>query len=143
MFRLRRRLALGWRHAFLLAQCLAVVIAIRVGLSLFGYRAVLDRIAKTAPARPSDAHAHLHIWCVKHCSRIVPGATCLTQALAVHYLRARAGHPTRIRIGVRKRDDGRIAAHAWLVDGDVVLIGGEGEQLASFTPLVDLQAGVR
>ena len=143
MFRLRRRTALAWRHGRLLVQCLAVVIAIRIGLALFGYRVVLDHIAKAAPARPSDAHAHLHIWCVKHCARIVPGATCLTQALALHYLRARAGHPTRIRIGVRRRDDGRIAAHAWLVDGDIVLIGGQDEQLARFTPLVDLQAGLR
>lgn len=143
MFRLRRRAALGWRHGRLLARCLAVVIATRIGLALFGYRTVLDQIAKAAPAREPDVHAHLHIWCVKHCSRIVPGATCLTQALALHYLRARAGHPTRIRIGVRRRDDGRIAAHAWLVDGDVVLIGGQDEQLAGFTPLVDLQAGLR
>jgi hypothetical protein len=143
MFRLRRRAALAWRHGPLLVQCLAVVIAVRIGLALFGYRAVLGHIAKTPPARSPDAHLHLHIWCVLHCSRIVPGATCLTQALAAHYLCARAGHPTRIRIGVRKRDDGGIAAHAWLVDGETVLIGGHSENLTRFTPLVDLQAGVR
>ncbi|MHA3791513.1 lasso peptide biosynthesis B2 protein [Sphingomonas sp. YL-JM2C] len=143
MFRWRRRAALAWRHGRLLVQCLAVVAAVRIGLALFGYRVVLDHIAKAAPARPSGAHAHLHIWCVKHGARIVPGATCLTQALALHYLRARAGHPTHIRIGVRQRDDGRIAAHAWLVDGDAVLIGGQDEQLARFTPLVDLWAGPR
>nr|WP_053000306.1 lasso peptide biosynthesis B2 protein [Sphingomonas sp. Y57] len=119
------------------------MIAVRVGLALFGYRVVLDQVAKAASARHSDTHPHLHIWGVKHCSRIVPGATCLTQALALHHLRARAGHATRIRIGVRHRDDGRIAAHAWLVDGDTVLIGGQDEELTRFTPLVDLQAGMR
>lgn len=143
MFRLRRRAALAWRHGALLAQCLAVVIAVRAGLTLFGYRAVLDHIAKSAPKRAPGVHLHVHIWCVLHCARIVPGATCLTQALAAHYLCARAGHPTRIRIGVRKRADGGIAAHAWLIAGETVLIGGQGENLARFTPLVDLQAGVR
>jgi hypothetical protein len=142
MFRLRRRAALAWRHGPLLVRCLAVVIAIRIGLSLFGYRVVLDRIATIASRRPSSAHVHLHIWLVLHCSRIVPGATCLTQALAAHYLCLRAGHPTRIRIGVRKREDGRIAAHAWLIDDDGVLIGGRDENLDRFTPIVDL-AGAR
>ncbi|KQX18096.1 MULTISPECIES: lasso peptide biosynthesis B2 protein [unclassified Sphingomonas] len=140
---MRRRAALAWRHGRLLVQCLAVVVAVRAGLSLFGSRAILDHIAKRASPRVPDGHLHLHIWCVLHCARIVPGATCLTQALAAHYLCARAGYPTRIRIGVRKRTDGGIAAHAWLIHGETVLIGGQDENLTRFTPLVDLQAGVR
>lgn len=143
MFRLRRRMALAWRHGLLLVRCLAIVVAVRIGLSLFGYRAVLDHIARYAPRRPSSAHVHLHIWSVLHSARIVPGATCLTQALAAHYLCARSGHPTRIRIGVRRQADGRIGAHAWLIDAGGVLIGGHDRDLSDFTRLVDLQASPR
>ena len=46
-------------------------------------------------------------------SRVVPGATCLTQALALNQLLSNNGHASTVLIGVRKDDD-RFAAHAWV-----------------------------
>lgn len=58
-------------------------------------------------------------------SPYVPSATCLTQALTLRALLARAGIPSALAIGVARGDASGIAAHAWLeVDGEVVI--GEG-----------------
>jgi len=142
MFRLRRRVALAWRHAGLLLHALLTIAVIRAGLSSIGYQPLLRRIERARPSRTPAVNVHLAMWAVRHAARLVPGATCLTKALAAKYFCVRAGHPAVVRIGIQRRD-GRVAAHAWLVDGHDVLIGGQEEDLAGFTPLVDLRSSVR
>lgn len=66
-------------------------------------------------------------------SRYVPGASCLTQALAAQVLLRRAGLDTTLRIGVRKDSTEGFKAHAWLeCDGEIVV---GGEVMSQFTPL--------
>jgi hypothetical protein len=79
------------------------------------------------------------VWAVRAVSRSVPGATCLTQALAAQVLLTRAGHPSRVEIGVAKSEKNQFQAHAWLVLGDQVLIGGAGVE--RYTPLVAWEEG--
>ena len=134
MFRLRRKIALAWRHGPLLAYCTLLVAIVRIALTVSGHQAVLRRVATSRASPRKPANIHLAIWAIHHAARLVPRATCLTKALAGHYMCTRAGHPTRVRIGVRRAPDGSMAAHAWLVDDDVVLIGGQEEDLSSFTP---------
>jgi Transglutaminase-like superfamily len=62
-------------------------------------------------------------WAVKVALRLMPSATCLCQALALQRLLARHGHPSELRIGVKKSNSG-FSAHAWLVHDGRVLIGG-------------------
>ena len=58
---------------------------------------------------------------VRSCSRYVPYASCLTQALAAKRLMDNAGHAASIKFGVRQAG-GSFEAHAWLeVDGKIVL----------------------
>lgn len=141
MFRLRRRLALAWRHAGLLLHAVLAIAVIRLGLRLIRYQPLLRRIERARLAR-RPGNVHLAMWAIRHAARLVPGATCLTKALAGKYFCVRAGHPAVVRIGVQRRD-GRVAAHAWLVDDHDVLIGGQEEDLAGFTPLVDLRVAAR
>jgi hypothetical protein len=61
-------------------------------------------------------------WAVKVAMRLTR-ATCLCQALALQRLLARHGHPSELRIGVKKSNNG-FSAHAWLVYDGRVLIGG-------------------
>jgi hypothetical protein len=63
-------------------------------------------------------------WAVRAVSRYVPGATCLTRALAAQALLTNAGHQPRIEIGVRKDGQDRFLAHAWVVCGEQIVIGG-------------------
>ena len=54
------------------------------------------------------------VWAVIAASRRVPGATCLTQSLALHCLLTRAGHHSQLRIGVMKNHEDHFRAHAWV-----------------------------
>ena len=68
-------------------------------------------------------------------SRLVPGATCLTQALALKWMLARRRIACRLRIGVRHDPGGAFAAHAWLeMPSREVILGGT-ESPAHYQPL--------
>lgn len=64
-------------------------------------------------------------WAVTTAARYVPGATCLTQALAAQRLHTRSGCATELRLGATKGPDDVFRAHAWLERGDRVVVGGE------------------
>ena len=114
MWRLSRFLALRGADKFFLAQCLAVVAAFRVGLCFFPYQTLRKWIPEESIKTPTRAGALSRTaWGVNHAARFVPGASCLTQALAAQLLLARSGHRSQIQVGVAKGDDGRFVAHAW------------------------------
>ena len=70
---------------------------------------------------------------VRRCAgRLMPRYTCLPQALAGYVLCRRRGYPVRLRLGVLRRTEGELLAHAWLeYRGDVVL--GDLPRLGEFT----------
>ncbi len=71
---------------------------------------------------------------VERASRYTPwNSTCLTQTIAGKAMLRRRGMPSRLYLGTRKDDAGRLIAHSWLLAGNEVLIGGAGYE--SFTPL--------
>jgi hypothetical protein len=73
---------------------------------------------------------------VARLARRVPWrATCLVQAVAGYLLLKRRGIAATIRFGVNKSDAG-LAAHAWLIVGDQIVLGGEAAP--DFRPLADL-----
>ncbi|MBV6495249.1 MAG: lasso peptide biosynthesis B2 protein [Acidobacteria bacterium ACB1] len=58
---------------------------------------------------------------VRRCSRYIPAASCLTQALAAKMILKHYGQPSKIRIGVAPTDS-TIEAHAWVeIDNKIVL----------------------
>jgi hypothetical protein len=117
----------------LLFRAAAAVAAFRVALWVLPYR----RVAALLPAHPSAARDGSAIpparvaWAVRACARRVPGASCLTRALAARWLLAHAGIPSTLHFGWARDDDGRFHAHAWLEQGGTVLLGGE-ERIGSF-----------
>lgn len=133
------RLRAWARTTALLPIALPVVAIVRIALMCVGYPSLTAWLPHSAGHRPSpwvDAIARA----VHRTARLVPGATCLTQAVAVRLLLASIGHQSWIRIGVRRDDDGCFKAHAWLLDGrNRIVIGGSRAELAGFRPLADLQ----
>jgi hypothetical protein len=65
----------------------------------------------------------------------VPGASCLTQAMALQYLLARAGHASELFVGVRQDEAGAFQAHAWLACNARTVLGAAGTRLEDFTML--------
>lgn len=137
-------------QAFVL-KSLVVVAAMRLALSTIGYRRLKPLLPSPSPAQTPPAPAPADIpampardiarvsWAVTLASRFVPKATCLTQALAGQYLLAREGYPSTIRVGAGKSETGAFLAHAWLLCGPTVVLGGSGGDLDRFSPLVDIE----
>lgn len=125
-----------WRHrgdAWLLARAWALLAAVRIALTLMPYSrvstavAVLSRAPRVHPPDPAIPPARI-AWAVTRASRLVPAATCLSQAMTARILLERRGYPTTLRLGARPLPGGGIEAHAWLQTGETVLIGGEGRE---------------
>src|SRR5690606_4617643 len=113
------------RHRLLLLEALPLVCAARLALWVVPFRLVQrtarrmsrQRLRRASPS--ADVPAAAVTWAVRATGALVPGASCLTQALAGQVLLARHGHPSTLHIGVRRREDGALDAHAWL-DGEGV-----------------------
>jgi hypothetical protein len=144
---LRRLRALGWRERRLLAEAVLVVTVVRVGLSLCPFRLVHGAIASVlrllhsrttfSTSRSTSRFAPERVmWAVTAVAARVPGASCLTQALAATLLLVRYGHAGTLRVGVAKNDDGTLRAHAWLESEGRTILGEPAE--GAFTPLPPL-----
>ncbi|TPN89769.1 lasso peptide biosynthesis B2 protein [Mesorhizobium sp. CU2] len=127
--------SLSMPEAFFLMRCLAVVAVVRLGLTLSSYNYVRGRVMRleaTGDAGIGDLRRVA--WGVAAAARLVPGASCLTQALAGQYLLARQGKASKITIGIERDSGPRLKAHAWLMSGDHIVLGGS---INGFTHLVD------
>jgi hypothetical protein len=106
----RRRLA---------SQTLVLMTSVRIGLSLLGLarlQRLLRRHASSGGGPGPAATVEDIDWAVAASARRVPRATCLVQALTMEALLVRSGRPAELRIGVA-RENGGIAAHAWVETG--------------------------
>lgn len=136
MHRIRRWLALPSSQRALAWRALGVVVVVRLLLTLpFGLwtravallRGVTHRLPQGARSRGDVA------WAVSRVSALVPGATCLTQALATALLLPRGDPAAVLRFGVHRSATGAVEGHAWLESAEGVLIGGE--DLERYAPL--------
>lgn len=105
-------------------RCLAAVIVVRAALHVTSYRRINRWLPRAAGRPESRFYARQVALCVRGVARFVPGASCLTQALAAQFILARAGHRARIRIGVERTEIGQFAAHAWLMCEGRAVLGG-------------------
>ncbi|MBX7060234.1 MAG: lasso peptide biosynthesis B2 protein [Pyrinomonadaceae bacterium] len=64
---------------------------------------------------------------IRRCSRYVPFASCLTQALAAKRILRSYGQTSKVKIGVATKDS-TIEAHAWLEVADKIVLGRVAEQ---------------
>ena len=117
------------------------LVSVRLGLTLASYRR-LERWLAVPRDRPEAPRAVWNrcAWAVTRASARVPGASCLTQALAGSFLLSRCGYRSDIVVGVAPAPGGSFRAHAWLRVGEAVVLGGTTENLAHFTPLIELGA---
>ena len=76
-------------------------------------------------------------WAMAQASRVVPGATCLPQALAAESVLNRGGVAADMHIGIMKTPAGRFLAHAW-VESDGRIVVGDLPELAAYTRLPNL-----
>jgi hypothetical protein len=139
MQNLRKLMRLAPRDKLLLLGAFEIVLLARLGLTLFSYKL----LQRCLPKRPLSGTAPPELlrrvsWGVGAAAKYVPGASCLTQALAAQYLLAWSGYASQIRIGVAIDPNGQFKAHAWLMNGNSIVIGGSPARLRRFEHLADL-----
>lgn len=126
-----------------LVYAAAWLLAIDVGLRVFGLsrvQRVLALLEPGSPSREDDVRAAvLEIDAVvrKVARHHVYPMRCLTRSLLVRHLLAGAGIPVDLRIGVRK-DHGTFQAHAWIEYRDEPI--GEADAVMTFAPLTPHEA---
>lgn len=127
-----------------LEAVLALVLA-RILVFSFPWRWTVALMGRFAPPAGSDASPDPRdAWRARAVARRLRGvadrlpwhSTCLVRAVAGALLLARRRIPgSGIRFGVRK-ENGRLSAHAWLLLGPEILLGGE--EAGAHVPLADL-----
>jgi hypothetical protein len=138
---LRRLVALSSTERRLVLRAVLTVAAVRLGLWMLSPATLLRHVERLA-----DRHVKTPLlagvpvarlaWAVRAAGRRIPGTTCLPLALAARVLLARYGHTARLRIGVRRSEDGAFEAHAWAeVDGWPVV---GGRDVGRYNRLPDL-----
>jgi Transglutaminase-like superfamily len=118
--------ALVLRAAFLVSF-------VRACLWVLPYRTVRRLLAQPVEARQSDYPSSRIAWAISSVSRYVPGATCLTQALAAESLLRFYGYEPSLHIGVAKNSSRALEAHAWIDVQGTTIVGNVGVE--RFTPL--------
>lgn len=94
------------------------------------------RPARTSP-HPAADEILLAGWVDRLLSRL-PGPwrkSCLKRALVLYYLLRRGGRPAELRIGVRRDQEGKLAAHAWLVRQGVPVLEEGADHVDSYQVL--------
>lgn len=77
------------------------------------------------------------VWAVQRAAQWVPAASCLTQALATLRLLESAVYDACLTIGTAKSAAGQLAAHAWVIHDDRVVLGATGDQ--AYAPILAWQ----
>lgn len=121
-------LRLARTEKVLLCKSLALVSVIRLSLWLLPARylpGLLDHLFKYQKDKTvPDWHKIMEIAnSVRRVSRIVPGATCLTQAIAASFLIRSSGEWSELKIGVAKGENSTLVAHAWLEKNGRIILG--------------------
>lgn len=130
---LARFLRLAPERRRLLLRALGWVALVRLALAFVAFQSLCrwlsrDRGARNRPITLEDAR-----WAIVAASRRVPGVTCLARSLALQGLLRRSALATELCIGVARRPDGSLTAHAWVThEGRPVLAD---EDLSAYTPL--------
>ena len=122
---------------------LALALA-RIAIVILPFRRIgwlLSRpLWRPEPPQPRRAETIGRIrWAIRACARRVPWrAMCFEQGLAAQFLLRRRGIPVVLHFGAALDDRDGLAAHVWVRDGEVDVIGGEVSArfalLTSFPP---------
>ncbi len=134
---------------WLLAQALGGTLVCRLGLLALPLPLVRKAVQKLLraghplPPRKRAPAEQVIRAAVSAGSHSPVGTTCLATALVAQTLLRRHGDDARLRLGVRRDPDGKIAAHAWLEREGLVVVGGPRSEVATYVPLPEMEHLIR
>lgn len=111
----------------LLLESLSLMLLIRISLWIFPFgwlRRCLERFESSRGDHKEVDWQVINevIRAIRTSSRLVPKATCLTQALATRTLLRLRAQDSQLRIGVDKDAEDLLTGHAWVeIDGRIIV----------------------
>ena len=123
----RRFRALEAGDRWLVVEAAVLIGIVQAGLLTLPFAMVQRLLAGVTRWRSRGRQPSARIgWAVNAAGRIVPGRTCLNDALAADVMLRRRGHPSTLHLGVRKRTGAAVPveAHAW-VESNGSIVAGE------------------
>ncbi len=139
MTRLHKFLRLPFSEKILFIKACILLAIVRLGLSLLPFitlKNILRIIGPPIAGLDEQLSEERMAWAIAAASRLIPKATCLTQALAFQVFLKQSGREAHLHIGVDEVD-GRLDAHAWVESRGKVLFGGSN--LSRYTHLLAIE----
>ncbi|MDB6129472.1 MAG: hypothetical protein JWM04_579 [Verrucomicrobiales bacterium] len=114
----------------MLLEALVYLLWVKVMLTVTPFRRVAEKLKKSR-LEPKSVFAVAEIrvaenvtWAIETVARHVRlGLVCLPQGIAAKWMLERRGLPTKLYIGVKNGVENKVAAHAWLTAGEMILTG--------------------
>jgi hypothetical protein len=131
---LHKFLALQWKQRLLLLEAWLYLGAVRAALLIISFKHISRYLGQQLPAEsaalpnaPTTAAGRQVGWAVAIMARHTPWeSACLAQSIAGKFMLKRRGVSSRLSLGMKKDAAGQLTAHAWLQEGNEVLLGGVG-----------------
>ena len=127
---------LSWSERILLLEASLWLGIARLAIRVFPFPLIARQLGShMAESSEADAPAHFkhlqHIsWAVVAMSRRLPWeCKCLVQAIAGKKMLQRRGIASTLYLGVAKKGETDLIAHAWLRCGSMTLTGARGKEL--------------
>jgi len=138
MSKIKTFLKLNSTEKFILIKAFFLLLTVRLMLWILPFsfiQKITPRLTDVSgDMKTSEVSIEKLTWAIKVMSIYIPGATCLTRALAAQILLARYNYSSNIKIGVFKNGE-EFEAHAWLeTEGGIIL----GESETQYTPIMDM-----
>jgi hypothetical protein len=139
--RIKKFQQLSWADRFLLCDVFIRLGIIRAILLLVPFKYIAPKLGLQMKVDPDDSNqedppkwVRRIAWAVETAARQTPWeSACLAQAITGKFLLKQRGLVTRLFLGMKKDQQGKLSAHAWLKAGNAIIIGANGHE--TFTVL--------
>lgn len=106
---------------------------VRLSLCIFSFSSILRYVESIGPRaarapKPGQPEIEQFARALAIAGRLIPQASCLTQAIALQLFLARRGLQGQLHIGVTKDDESSLKAHAWVERHGRILVGQRGSR---------------
>ena len=133
MMLIRTLISTPANEKLILAVSLVTVVAIRLCLTLVPFRLLRRGLfplfsAVDVTTDVDWGRIYSIARSVRAASRVVPAASCLTQAVSGAILMRLSGQAVDIKIGVGRDESQKLIAHAWLEKNGKVILGRSSEK---------------
>jgi hypothetical protein len=120
---------LGRHRQLLLLEASAAIAAASAAVRFLPFRWAIRMGSRTLSKGAASGRNEIlpeARWSIEAAARAAPWrAVCLQQGLALQWMLRRRGIDAVLHYGLAKEKGGELEAHAWVVVGDKLVIGGE------------------